>query len=67
MSSSGKKNSDVRPQFEPLDKYNWYIYRLYILREIESCQEFINKELKRSGGRNEFAVFMQVSDKMMML
>lgn len=61
MCFSGKKDSDIGSQFESFEKFNWFIYLQYVHGEIEICQELINKELQRSKGRNEFALFSQVS------
>lgn len=48
------------PEPNPLEKLNWLIHLQHVRGEIAQCKNLIKNEIKRSGGRNEFAYFKQV-------
>ncbi|EFA07311.1 Bardet-Biedl syndrome 4 protein homolog-like Protein [Tribolium castaneum] len=47
------------PEPNPLEKLNWLIHFQHVRGEIVQCKNLIKNEIKRSGGRNEFAYFKQ--------
>lgn len=48
------------PEPNPSEKLNWLLHLQHVRGETEQCKESIKNEIKRSGGRNEFACFKQV-------
>ncbi|CAH1365097.1 unnamed protein product [Tenebrio molitor] len=58
---SGRRKSAEMPWPEPnpSEKLNWLLHLQHVRGETEQCKESIKNEIKRSGGRNEFACFKQ--------
>lgn len=48
-------------EFPPMEKLNWLIHLQHVRGEISSCKELINEEIARSYGKNQYALFKQVS------
>ncbi|XP_056640273.1 Bardet-Biedl syndrome 4 protein [Diorhabda sublineata] len=46
-------------EFYSLDKFNWLIHLQHVTGGIQTCKFLISKEIERSKGRNEFALFKQ--------
>ncbi|XP_063905055.1 Bardet-Biedl syndrome 4 protein [Zophobas morio] len=58
--SSLQKSSEMSwPEPNPLEKLNWLIHLQHVRGETQQCKELIKSEIKKSGGRNEFAYFKQ--------
>ncbi|KAG5885946.1 hypothetical protein JTB14_018400 [Gonioctena quinquepunctata] len=55
----GEKIKYPSEKFASLEKFNWSIYIQYVRGEIDGCKKLIRRELERSNGRNEFALFKQ--------
>lgn len=54
-------NTGTQTQYEPFEKFNWYIYLQYVQGDIDTCKKLIKKEVERCGGYNDFILYTQVS------
>ncbi|XP_072387050.1 BBSome complex member BBS4 isoform X2 [Diabrotica undecimpunctata] len=46
-------------EFYSLDKFNWLIHLQHVTGGIQACKSLIIKEIERSKGKNEFALYKQ--------
>ncbi|CAH1101421.1 unnamed protein product [Psylliodes chrysocephalus] len=54
---SAQKNTNEK--FASLEKFNWLIHLQHVTGRIQACKSLIIKEIERSKGKNEFALYKQ--------
>lgn len=55
------KASESIPEPAPFEKFNWLIHLQHVRGETEACKQLIRKELERSHGKNEYALYKEVN------
>ncbi|KAJ8979161.1 hypothetical protein NQ317_006353 [Molorchus minor] len=51
---------ETEEEFVPMHMYDWLIHLQHVRGETKACMQLIKRELERSNGRNEFALYKQI-------